>query len=164
MGQEHTLHMIVGRWKSPNDSNNRETNDSHDIKKQILKEVRRLCKELGTRDYSKDIGNNPDIGVENGLIILKGRGKFTNKPYYRTVIPADSFFGLQFISTNSLCEFDIILLSFEQDRNGNEFQIEFDEVFIIPNDEQIIELTFDKVFGYHKKTLGIRKSIILVTK
>jgi hypothetical protein len=164
MRQEQTLHMIVGQWKSPNDSNNRETNDSHDIKKQILKEVRRLCKEFDKRDYSKDIGDNPDIGVENGLIILKGRGRFKNKPYYRTVIPADSFFGLQFISTNSLGQFDIMLLSFEQDLNSNELLLEIDEVFIIPNDEQIIELTFDKVFDDYKKTEGIRKSIILVTK
>jgi len=156
--------MIVGRWKSPNNSKDRNTNDSHEIKKQILKEVRRLSNQLGTKDYSKQVGDNPDIAITNGIIILKGRRKFKNRPYYTTTIPADDYFGLQFISTNIQGQFEVALLSFDIVESKNEILLEFENVYVIPNDEKIIELTFEKIFQEYLLTNDPRISIILVKK
>ena len=55
------------------------------IKRDILKAVGKL------KAYSKVVGKNPDIIVEEGEIILKGTGSFTNK-VLKTGLKAVDFF------------------------------------------------------------------------
>jgi RHS repeat-associated protein len=50
----------------------------------------KILKKVGKKTYERVVGRNPDIGVENGKIILKGNGPFKNKTY-RTNLDADDY-------------------------------------------------------------------------
>ncbi|ENI4128142.1 hypothetical protein ABXY91_001532 [Vibrio fluvialis] len=78
--------VIRGRWQSPNHSNNKKNDDTHEVKREILDSV-------GKKVYEKLVGKNPDLDVNNdGKIVLRGRpGKGCQKEY-DTDLDAANFF------------------------------------------------------------------------
>lgn len=78
--------VIRGRWKSPNHSTNKEHDDTHEVKGEILKSV-------GRKVYEKLVGKNPDLDVNNdGKIVLRGRPGKGCEEYYETDLDAVNFF------------------------------------------------------------------------
>lgn len=74
-------------FKTPNHSKDRKFDDSHQVKKKILKAAK-------LNSFSLTVGNNPDIDIdENGSIILIGvdLGPYS-KQTYSTNLPADDYF------------------------------------------------------------------------
>jgi hypothetical protein len=107
------IYLIVGKWRTPNHSNKKSEDDSHQVKEDILSQIRELSKNQNKKDYRKQVGDNPDIGInDNGIIILKGRGGFRKRPYYVTDISADDHFVLSFISIPETNEVEIQLMTF----------------------------------------------------
>lgn len=50
-----------------------------------------ILKKAGKNNFEKKVGDNPDIGVVNGEIILIGQGKFTGKTYHTGLKACDFF-------------------------------------------------------------------------
>lgn len=135
------LHLMVGKWKTPNHSNCKADDDSHKVKKKILKRI-------GRKNFSKKVGDNPDIDITvEGVIILKGRGKFKNRPYFVSDISADDYFVLKFVpfTESNEVEISILVPDKEEENNDTGFEFEFisDKLYIIPNDERLILITIN---------------------
>lgn len=120
--------IIRGKWKSPNHSNDRSKDDTHEIKRKILKEV-------GEYLYSKDVGKNPDIDIDpkTKKIKLKGRGKCKGKEF-ESDINADKYFSLSFILASEL---EPLYAKVENE------DIPYDYYYVIPPDIDVLEKLLD---------------------
>jgi hypothetical protein len=158
------IHLIIGKWRTPNHSNKKSIDDSHQVKEEILHQIRELSKKQNKKDYRKQIGDNPDIGInDNGLIILIGRGDFKKRPYYVTEIPADDYFVLSFISIHKSDEVEIQLMTSNFDNDDDDKNILFldhyDKLYIIPNKEIVIRNVMD---FYFEKNDEMHDAIIII--
>jgi len=139
MKNKSTLHLIVGKWKTPNHSNRKAEDDSHKVKDEILKRIQRI-------NFSKKVGDNPDIDITvEGVIILKGNGKFKNKPYFVSKIPAADYFILRlvpFLDTDEV-EISILVPNREEEVKDSKYNLEIisNKLYILPNDEGLITNT-----------------------
>lgn len=143
MTNNPTLHLIVGKWRTPYHSNKKEFDDSHKVKKEILKKV-------GKKKFENQVGSNPDLDInENGVIILKGTGEYKRRPYYVTDISADDHFILRFIPLAESQEVEIQILTLDQREEANKVQLNlishFNHLLIIPNDEDLIFSVVDRL-------------------
>lgn len=128
--------IIGGRWKSPKHSADRHFDDTHEIKKEILKAV-------GTNRYCPRVGSNPDIDVEKATdeIVLVGRGPFKGR-VYATGIKADDFFVLCFRPLKDQTEIALYMPASdtsaeERDRKAI-VSAGVDDVYVVPRDEEVL--------------------------
>ncbi len=136
MTKNRILHLIVGKWRTLNHSTKKEFDDSHEVKAEILKKI-------GKKNFSKQVGNNPDIGItEQGMVILKGVGEKKHKPYYVTEISAEDYFVLRFFpfQDSNETEIQILILKTSKPDDRKEFNIisHLHQLYIIPNNEKIV--------------------------
>lgn len=145
------LHLIVGKWRTPNHSNEKSEDDSHKVKRTILKQI-------GKRMYSKAVGNNPDIDINSeGVIILKGTGE-RKRSYYVSDIPASDHFVLHFVKSEEYIEVQVLIIDFE---NASD---DFEDLIIIPFDENLILFLFDLLIeDFIKQTELESKNILVLT-
>ncbi len=160
------LHLEVGKWRTTKHSKNREVDDSHEVKNAILKAVRALFREKGEKGFENKVGTNPDIGIENNIIILKGRDKFKNKPYITTGIAADDYFILKFTSCENENEIRLLIpANNKTNDNTNELNIlhEYRHVYIIPKiDEIAVSLVEHLLAELNSKDLQFDEETIIV--
>lgn len=123
--------IIRGKWKSPNHSSDRSKDDTHEIKRKILKEI-------GEHLFRKDVGNNPDIDINSKTkkIKLKGRGKFKGREF-ESDISVDKYFHLSFILVGELKP---VFLEEEYEDMG------FDYYYVIPPDLEVLSRLIDYLF------------------
>lgn len=148
------LHLIIGKWRTPNHATQKQNDDTHEVKKEILRQV-------GKKNFSKEVGANPDIGIsEDGFIILKGTGDYKKKPYYVTEISAGDYFILRFVPIADSEETEIQVLTLhdpEADHNQQLMNIvaHFDRILIIPNNENVVLSLVDSLTEeYLKLSVG----------
>ena len=148
------MHMIIrGKWKSPKHSNDKNCDDSHDIKKQILKTVK--------KKYSHRVGKNPDIDVDkDDLIVLVGskRGEYKGK-VFPTQLHIENFgFVLCFTQLDSsyteLSLFSIQEIQQDFTIDGENLEtnfINFDRVYLIPENEEILDQLIQYILTTHSE-------------
>ncbi len=144
------LHLEVGRWRTRKHSKSREHDDSHEVKEAILKEVRLLCREKGERPFENQVGENPDIGIENGIIILKGRGKFKNKTFITNGIALDDYFVLKFVPYGDENEIQLLIPD-NSKINGNTGELkifqEYKHFYVIPKIDEVAVLLVEHLLA-----------------
>lgn len=161
MTKDITLHIIIGKWRTRNHSTKNEFDDTHKIKKKILKRV-------GKKNYSKQVGTNPDLDINRkDIIILKGTGLFKKKPNYETCIDANDHFVIRFIPLSEVNEIEVQILIPDSDEEDNQKEIHnithFDKLFLIPNNDQMISLLIEILTKkYLKEINGQTEEIAVV--
>lgn len=142
-------HLIIRKWRTPNHSNKKELDDSHEVKDAILKDV-------GKENYKKQVGENPDLDINtDGNIILKGVGKYKKKPYYVTGLSAEDYFVLRFIPISDTNETEIHILT-SASSSVEEINIiaNFYRMYIIPKNEDLIQKLIDTLINEYKDRLS----------
>ncbi|HAT52871.1 MAG TPA: hypothetical protein DCS80_06350 [Betaproteobacteria bacterium] len=123
------MHIIIrGKWKSPGDSKDRSKDDTHEIKRRILKEIKKC-------NYEKIVGRNPDLDInpKTGKIVLKGQGDFSGG-LYESNIDSENYFISMLIGSPPFLT-----------KDGSP---EADELYIIPNEDQVILSLIDYIIEY----------------
>lgn len=129
------LQLIIGKWQTPNHSKKKKDDDTHQVKKDILREV-------GKAVFSKKVGKNPDLGIdENNNIILKGVGEYKKKPYYVTKIKVEDYFILRFAPLPKKVEISLIrgkVSEKEDEVNYLNIVKNFNNMSVIPKNNECI--------------------------
>ncbi len=134
------LHLIVNnKWQTPNHSKERQSDDTHEVKKEILKAV-------GRRLYEKEVGKNPDIDIdrENRIVLKSVEKKFKRKPCYITKLKAEDFFILRFSVTHNLVEIEYLELPHKEQITIN-FMHYYQHAYILPQNIDLVLHTLDIV-------------------
>lgn len=158
MSKNPILHLIVGKWKTPNHSNKKADDDSHQVKEEILKQI-------GRSNFKKRVGKNPDIGIScHGKIILIGRGPFSHKIYADTEIHASEYFILNFIPITETNEVEISLLLPHNEEDSKDVRFEYisDRLYILPKDEKIVSAFVSHVIDEYLNNDNKQEENILV--
>lgn len=154
---QKVIGLIIGKWKTPNHSNRRSEDDTHEIKKQILKAI-------GNRNFTHEVGNNPDIDInKEGIIILKGRSDFKNKPYYVSDIRAEDFFILRFSPTIQ----DETIIECIMMKNNIRINLipNLENLYIIPNEDDVLDLTIEFILNqYNNQILKVERDYLILLK
>lgn len=162
------LYLIIrGKWRTPNHSNKRSEDDTHKVKEEIYKAV-------GRRNFSGDVGSNPDIDVDDktGKIILRGKGPFWKKTY-PTSLPADDFFILCFSCIKDAEETEVSLLlpqhdtpEKEHDSSMNIIRVNddlyLDDVYLVPEEDSVLSALIGLLFKMHCRGDRTENKYILV--
>lgn len=83
----HIIHVIInGKKTRGHDSDNDDDNKSDIFHEEIMKDIKKLIKD---KKWGHKIGDNPDIGIEKGQVILKGRGQYKGKSQKTGLTPKD---------------------------------------------------------------------------
>ncbi|MGK7908163.1 MAG: hypothetical protein AB4040_13190 [Synechococcus sp.] len=132
--------IIRGRWRSPNHSKDKRLDDSHQIKKEILKEV---------KSYRKYVVKNPDIDVNSeGKIVLIGavRGQYKGITLPTDLHIQDFGFVIHLTRLDAKhTEVQLLFpLSFEENLQYESQEIETDflalsRIYIVPDNDDILD-------------------------
>lgn len=135
-------HLVVrGKWKSPGHSKHKRDDDTHEIKREILRAV-------GREVYERKVGCNPDIDVnQDNVIVLKGTGHKKGQVHV-TPIPAEDFFVLTFVKSKTKDEVRISLrMPSDKPSAPSVSSLKVNSTFLIPRDEDVFNWLLNYLFS-----------------